>query len=152
MNSFSDEIVKSGLLKREPYVMIKGIVTNMVLNSIKSAFLNTNNRNSVIFFANYSELDIPIGTHFQKVFDPVTNHMENVKCELEEVTQEFGRPFDHIPSGWKTICKFKFTNEIPLLIQSLPKIDDWSDKKSNSVILTTSVFWEEYLRITSETF
>jgi hypothetical protein len=148
--TFSDNITKSGLLKEEPHIVLRGVVSFDVLKNVQSAFsekdINANERR--IFFVNYSDVDIAIGTCFQKAFDLRTNDVTSVNCHLEEVTQQFARPFDHIPAGWKTICKFKFSGGIPLLITSLPVVDDWFDSRSEYIVLTTDKFWEKYKRLT----
>jgi hypothetical protein len=149
MISFSDKIVKSGLLKKEPYILLLGFVADSVLADVVKAFSKSDSCSKSLF-ANYSEIDIAKGTHFQKVFDLHTTTVEDVKCELDEVTQQFGKPFDYIPAGWKTICKINFFNEVPSLIESLPTIEDWSDKNSKAIILTNDSFWKEYCRIISD--
>lgn len=148
MIRFRDYIVDSGLLKKEPHIMLMGFVSDSILIELKTAFSKGDDR-SKVFFASYSQMDIPIGTSFQKVFDLSTNQVENVECKLVEVTQQFGRPMELIPSGWKTICKIKFNTEVPLLIKGLPQINEWATPGSKSIVLTNNAFWNEYNRLVS---
>ena len=44
---------------------------------------------------------------------------------LKKVTQQWAKPYDSIPCGHKTICKFEFKNGIPEVIRNLPVISTW---------------------------
>ena len=79
----------------------------------------------VILFCDYSEFDIPVGYGFSQIITK-GNTILSCKVLLKGVSQQFLKPFDEIPYGWKTISKFEFVNGIiPDEIQMLPLLDDW---------------------------
>ncbi|MCC5475541.1 hypothetical protein [Streptomyces barringtoniae] len=46
------------------------------------------------------------------------------------VTQQFGKPFDGIPRGWKTLALLRFEPEVPALISDLPTASGWYDDRA----------------------
>ena len=52
--------------------------------------------------------------------------------KLKEITQEFILPFDQIPKGYKTLCRFEFVDmDIPKQIFSLPIINNWHESNQH---------------------
>jgi len=46
---------------------------------------------------------------------------------LVAITQQFGRAFEVIPEGWKTISKFEFSEkDVCDLRKELPILDSWT--------------------------
>ncbi|NIG55727.1 hypothetical protein [Chitinophaga sp. Cy-1792] len=93
-----------------------------VLGSMKLA------RNEIIFFCSYSAYDIPAGHCFSEIL----NNDKTTKCRiiLKEISQQFFKPFDEIPHGWKTVCKFEFPDGIiPSAVMELPALDGWGYEK-----------------------
>ncbi|WP_429047370.1 hypothetical protein [Chitinophaga sp. W3I9] len=67
--------------------------------------------NQIIFFCDYSEFDIPVGYCFTEVVRS-DNTILNCKVLLVNISQQFFKPFDEIPHGWKTISKFEFVDGV----------------------------------------
>src|SRR5688572_32402570 len=67
---------------------------------------NRNLENEIILFCDYSGFDIPVGYVFKKIIDANSNEFSG-ELILKSVSQQFARPFDMVPMGWKTICKFE---------------------------------------------
>jgi len=57
------------------------------------------------------------------------------------VSQQFGKPFDEIPHGWKTITMLRFSPEVPKGVRDLPEVEDWWARQP-SMGLCTSETWE----------
>ena len=64
--------------------------------------------------------EFPIGTTFHITHGAVTNNFE-----LIAVTQQFDKPMDSIPSGWKTICGLRLLGNPISILAGLPFTDDW---------------------------
>ena len=142
MIRFSDQVVDSGVLKKYPHVIILGKVSVEVLKNVASGFGNKSPRD--YFFVSYSEIDIPLEAKFTRVFCKNIENVFTINSVLTGATQQYGKPFDLIPHGWKTICKFSFSGELPRLISDLPVIDDWADYQYGlEVVMCTEPFIEE---------
>lgn len=95
------------------------------INFVEALDCRELNSNQMIFFCDYSEFDIPVGYCFTEVVKS-DNTILNCKVLLEKISQQFFKPFDEIPHGWKTISKFKFIDGvIPDAVQKLPVLDGW---------------------------
>jgi len=87
------------------------------------------NPNCLLLVADYSDFEVPIGTKFNllKKMD-ATDTSYSIDGQLTMVTQQFAKPFDCIPKGWKTIVEIRFDSASLELIKSRMKlIDSWSD-------------------------
>jgi hypothetical protein len=83
-------------------------------------------------FCSFSEFDIPIGQVFNEIEDMVNREKINGGIVLKNVTQQFWKPFDAIPAGWKTICHFEFPlGEVPLIVKNLPEVGGWYDSNTS---------------------
>ena len=94
------------------------------------------------FFSSYAFADLPLPKTFDVVFDyadPVKG--EIVPIRIVAVTQQFAKPFDEVPHGWKTICWLGATARQSALLQSLPKVSTWFEA-SPSVGLCSRDTWE----------
>jgi len=80
----------------------------------------------VIVYCLYSEYEIPLGTIFHRIENMNNQIVYEGEIKLTNVTQQYLRPFDGIPKGWKTICKFKFQHQIPLALIELPEVS-WDE-------------------------
>jgi len=114
-------------------IRIEGIASSMVLNKYKHFFIM--NENEIVLLCNFSEFDIPIGHVFTIIEDNNGNEYFVGSIILEKVTQGFGVPFNMIPQGHKTICKFSFNNyKVPEIIKKrLPVVNNWHE--SNDFIV-----------------
>jgi len=78
------------------------------------------------FFALYAEDDVQLGTEFTSVFlNEMPASLEHTRALLRAVTQQFARPFEVVPRGWKTICLIDFPEGLPGVIERLPVVDAW---------------------------
>ena len=93
---------------------------------VKTGLPPTRHADAEILFAGFSYMDLPINSQFDIVF-PKGNPQVGIRCPCKIVaaTQQFGKPLDEIPGGWKTICIAHFMEGIPELIKQLPIVDDW---------------------------
>lgn len=81
-----------------------------------------------------------VGDEFELVVDPDgTSVIVATRCILVAVTQQFGRPWDEIPAGWKTIAVLRFVNGVPPEVSNLPERDTWDSDVSCRVI--TAADW-----------
>lgn len=71
------------------------------------------------------DYDIEIGTVFNITYISQNNIATENNYELVAITQQWDKPFDRIPRGWKTICALKLINNIPSILTTLPSVDDW---------------------------
>ena len=102
---------------------------NIILDLKKVLEYNPNKNNfEIVLFCDYSEFDIYTGQIFKSIEILNTQTEFPVLIELLKVTQELFLPFDYIPKGYKTICKFRLLNEMPTqLTTGLPKVKNWYD-------------------------
>lgn len=84
--------------------------------------------NQVILFCDYSSFDIPVNYLFTKILDAQKGEsVFDCQITLKSVSQQLLKPFDSIPLGWKTVCKFEVVNDrIPHVINDLPEVKGWT--------------------------
>ena len=80
-------------------------------------------------FVMRQEYDFPIGTVFRIHQGTMTNTFE-----LIAVTQQFDKPMDAIPHGWKTICALKLLENPLSILAGLPFTDDWYGNETTLVL------------------
>ena len=103
-------------------------------------------RRSEILFAQFAYADLPIGKIFECCF--MLDNPEEKKLapiEVVAVTQQFGKPFDEIPHGWKTIVLAGFLSEVPAMVAGLPAIQDWYDEPP-TIGLSSADTWRELVQ------
>ena len=64
--------------------------------------------NFVSVFCDFSLFDIPVGHIFSQVLNSGQNRVYSGSIVLQSVTQQFAKPFDEVPKGWRTICTFSY--------------------------------------------
>eukprot|EP01012_Entosiphon_sulcatum_P063630 TRINITY_DN91335_c0_g1_i1.p1 TRINITY_DN91335_c0_g1~~TRINITY_DN91335_c0_g1_i1.p1 ORF type:complete len:117 (+),score=6.10 TRINITY_DN91335_c0_g1_i1:17-367(+) len=103
-------------------IIITGKFPSSEIGLVKEV-LNLDNldESEIIVFCAFSEYEIPIGTVFNFAENMNGYVLYEGKIVLTGITQQFYRPFDGIPKGWKTICKFKLAAEISSLLLHLPQ-------------------------------
>jgi hypothetical protein len=123
------------------YLIAEGIVSKESLSLLGSGLPKEWSTNAICCFLQFAYADIPIGAEFQYVF-PRKAPSEGIRsrCRVTAVTQEFGKPFDAIPKGWKTITLLEFPDGIPDLIRDLPVVDTWY-KSDAEVCLSSEDTW-----------
>lgn len=103
-----------------------GIVHHDLLEKFEEFLKDFNQKNEILVFCDFSEFDIPGGYIFRSIVDGNGNMLYVGEFILKKITQQFARPFDSIPHGWKTISLFQFNEgSIPEVIYQLPYAVDW---------------------------
>jgi hypothetical protein len=79
-----------------------------------------------LIMVSFSYADIALPARFDLMFDK-TEPAKSSPCEsvIVGVTQQFGKPFDHIPSGWRTLAVIEFPQGIPEPVRELPIVKSW---------------------------
>jgi hypothetical protein len=116
--------VRKPKLNRQRILIIKGILSDDAFALSKDGLPKNLPPNTLIVFTDYSLAEFAIGEQFAKVFllDDI-DVCADIHCEIVGVTQQWSKPFDVVPEGWKTICALRFTNELPEMVKSLPISD-----------------------------
>lgn len=86
---------------------------------------NKKSNNALLLFCGYSDYEIPVGYVFNKITKE-DEIMCTASITLKAVTQQYFKPFDCIPNGWKTISEFEFdVSTYEMMKKQMPIIDDW---------------------------
>ncbi len=94
---------------------------------------------AVCCFVGFAYADLPVGKTFDRVFSRADyRRVQDARCTITGVTQQFGRVFDEVPHGWKTICLLNFPKGVPDLIRTLPLIASWDDAEPRTDVLLSS--------------
>jgi len=114
----------------QQFLWTNGKISTNGSDLIKSGLPQNEPVNSEILFIGYAFADVPIGKSFAVIF-PKDKPNDGIYCEskIVGVTQQFGKPFDAIPNGWKTICIVEFPQGIPDLIKNLPVVETWFENE-----------------------
>ena len=116
---------------------------------------------TLCFFLSYAYDSIFVDHEFDYIFRTTNvSQGREARSIIKSVTQQFMKPFDCIPEGWKTICLIEFPDGIPDLIKELPIVENWfesaselhiclSNKQTWKLLQTTgyrnlSEFWRDY--------
>lgn len=103
-----------------------------ILGKVSKSTINTLNlddficEKNFILFADYSEYEISKFQNFDLIVD-IKNKHYNCNAELIHITQQYGRVFEIIPKGWKTIIIIKVEGQIPSILQDLSEQDSWGN-------------------------
>ena len=79
-----------------------------------------------VFLVAFAYAEIPVGRVFNVAFP--YGHPEDAErttAVIHAVTQQWGKPFDEIPHGWKTICVIDFPDGEPSVVRRLLTVDTW---------------------------
>jgi hypothetical protein len=125
------------------YLWFDGKLSPKVLKAIRFGLPGDIPPRSAILFVGFSYASLPIGKCFDVVF-PKDRPGLGVKCpsRIRAVTQQWGKPFDHVPHGWKTICIVEFPDGVPSLIECLPSIDAWYENRYGVCVCDENT-WEQ---------
>lgn len=106
----------------ERYLTVQGRAGESLHAGLPVSFPRTARR----AFVSYSYADLPIGKQFDCCYpENMPSRVIPVPIRLLGVTQQFGKPFDQIPHGWKTICLFDFPEGVPPEVDALPILEGW---------------------------
>ncbi|MCK6472320.1 MAG: hypothetical protein L6R28_11290 [Planctomycetes bacterium] len=108
------------------YLWFEGKASSSSLELVQTGLPPSRNADTEILFAGFAYMDLPLTRPFDIVF-PKGSPQAGIRCPCKIIaaTQQFGKPLDLIPDGWKTICIVHFMEGIPELIKQLPVVDDW---------------------------
>lgn len=82
--------------------------------------INHEENSTLCLFCDYSNFDIEIGYEFTKITTSDNPTVFSSRIELIKVSQQWSLPFEYIPRGHWTICKFKFHERFPESVLRLP--------------------------------
>jgi hypothetical protein len=75
----------------------------------------------------YAYADVPLGKRFDVVFPrSAPEQVVRAPSVIVAVTQQFGKPFDSIPHGWKTVTLVDFPSGVPPLIDRMPRVEEFA--------------------------
>jgi hypothetical protein len=104
-----------------------GKISNELASKYVEIFGVINAKDEAVLFCDYCEFDIPLNHIFYSVRDRNEKLYNTSGIILKAISQEFALPYDYIPKGHKTVCKFKCTDQIAsALIEELPTIQNWN--------------------------
>lgn len=127
----------------ERVLAVEGRASPIVLSYVQNALPKERSENSEVLLVSFAYADIPIGRVFDVAFpegDPKS--VTRTRCVITAVTQQYAKPFDEVPHGWKTICLVEFPEGIPAVIASLPTVNGWYENR-----LTVSLCDEDTWRL-----
>lgn len=129
------------------YLIVEGVISprlELILAAALGMVATTDERICALAFA-YD--NIPLGFQFEVVFlreDP--KQAIKATSVIKAVTQQFSKPFDVIPRGWKTFTLPSFPDGVPTLIKNLPIVDGWYEsERAVEVFLSSEETWRAIL-------
>ena len=134
----------------EPTISLFGTVAPKVLEKVSVGLPPLDDKNIKCFFVPFSRFNIKTNKKFDVIFDEDKPKSASFLCrtQLYGVTQQYGKSFYEIgiPQGWKTIVAIKFLDKIPTLIEEMPSLETWFERKGNGrvVILSSNQFYDFY--------
>jgi len=121
---------ESDVPMHERMLIVEGRASLAVLAQVGAGLPEEKPSNCEVLFISFAYADIPIGRTFSIVFPTrAPQSALRIKCEILAVTQQFAKPFDEIPHGWKTICLMKFDDGIPDIVATLPTVNGWYENR-----------------------
>jgi hypothetical protein len=125
----------------ERYLVIEGYVSDNVRANVASGLPDQAPENTVLVFVSFAYADLPIGKRFDYLYPH--GHVQRAALapsRIIAVTQQFGRPFDQLPHGWKTICLIEFPHGRPHLIEQLPTVDEWFESDRAACLCSEATY------------
>lgn len=113
------------------HLKILGRASKKIVNTYTSILNYTpTDESEMLLFFDFSEDNVAVGHEFYVIENMKNEILFSGLIKLISVSQEFGKPFDSIPAGWKTICKIKFIGKkVPSVVLDLPPVNDWFESK-----------------------
>jgi len=132
------------------YLVIQGLLDSTSLEFVKEGLPKVWNENTICCFISYAYADLPLGKTFELAFRDDLSELTKTLCVVKAVTQQFAKPFDLIPDGWKTITLLEFPYGIPPIIANLPTIHAWGyNNPTEDVYITNEETWLKLKNIES---
>jgi hypothetical protein len=108
------------------YVKVLGIASQKAIETVTKESPNDSFFDLMGLFCSYSEFDIPLGHSFSYLVARNNRFSFQISCEVRFVTQAWGKIFDQIPSGHKTLCFVKLDDHSKrLFMENLIVVDSW---------------------------
>jgi hypothetical protein len=125
-------------MDRARVLVLEARVEQQALKHVRSGLPRDLPMRVEYLFAQHASVDIPVGTRFGLLFeDEQADHTVPIRGVLVGVTQQYGRPFDAVPRGWKTVCAIEFSDGVPRAVESLAMAETWGQsKKTVSLVMT----------------
>ena len=110
------------------FLVASGIASAKVLAAVRTGLLIAPSPNGRILLFGFAYADLALRKAFAFVF-PRDRPQDAVATEavIAAVTQQWGKPFDELPHGWKTISLVEFPRGVPAVVDALPVVDGWDD-------------------------
>ena len=106
--------------------LLEGQVSATSLRLVRKGLPTSWPAATLCVFATYAYAELPLGKTFEFVFpEKHPERGEQTIAVIRAVTQQFGKPFDSVPQGWKTICLLDFPSGVPDIIAGLGHVDAW---------------------------
>lgn len=121
------------------YLMIEGIISPRLEAILKSTLGMVAMADERVCFLTFAYDDIPLGFQYEVIYSRNNpSRAQKAKSIVKLVTQQFSKPFDGIPRGWKTITLLSFPEGLPSLIKDLPVVDDWYESERDVYLCLSS--------------
>jgi hypothetical protein len=101
----------------ERTLLVESIASPRAREAVTSGLPRTIHENEVVLFVGYTFAEVPVGTTFDCCYMAADeSNVRWVRSEVVAVTQQFARPWDEMPHGWKTITVLRFDPAVPDLV------------------------------------
>jgi predicted transcriptional regulator YdeE len=108
------------------YLWLEGILSPDSFNFAKKGLPHDIPHNGRTCFVGYCYADIPLPRTYDLIFN--FDHPEQVwrtQSRIVAATQQWAKPFEELPHGWKTVCVIEFPDDALEIIDRLPLVDGW---------------------------
>jgi hypothetical protein len=96
------------------------------------------------FFSDYAYADLKVPKRYGVIFRLAEDQaMEYFSVTIRAVTQQFGKPFEDVPHGWKTVIWLGPEVENSALLRSLPVLREWT---TGTIGLASEATWNARTR------
>ncbi|WP_158903600.1 hypothetical protein [Burkholderia sp. L27(2015)] len=130
---------------QERTLIVEGRASRSALAILNAGLPKSRPIDSEILFISFAYADIPIGRKFTTLFPEKQPHLvTRTNCQVMAVTQQFAKPFDEIPHGWKTVCLVQFVGGVPDVVRSLPEVNGWYENR-DTVCLCDEDTWLRHI-------
>ena len=113
--------------ERNRKLHILGRVSSLVVKKITEMHQLTLMPGELFLFVGYNFFEYNINDFFDIAINESDQKWKfDYKIKLKKVYDEFGRPHNSIPDGYKTICLFECKPALPAILKKLPVLKTWS--------------------------
>jgi hypothetical protein len=122
------------------HLTIQGQVNPGIISSIKKyKFDPILKRNEGWFFIDYSLCEIPVGQEYGIGIEQngikfgITEDIYSIKILV--CLNQISYILSEVPRSWQTICKIRFSPEIPIWIQRMRYLEEWNYNPDQVILL-----------------